>query len=225
MGLICHFHTSPTSSKKGKHLYYKRIFNVNEYIQIQYNLFNFGEKHSPQCYKTVDIFLIYLLFSKIFKDFDFRFGTAHRWSWAMSGTVLSQADHCPGWCWVRLSTVRDGAEFSWALSGTARRWSWAMSGTVLSPAECCLGWCWVQLSAVRDSAESGWVLSRIVLSSIERCPGQFWVRLSAVRAPGWCWVSWIERCPGWYWVWLSAIRGLLWAKWSTHCLSKCSKAC
>ena len=93
--------------------------------------------------------------------------------------MFSQAEHCPGKYWVKLSIVKESVESSWALSRKG-----------FSQAEHCPGQCWVKLSIVQDSVESKWALSRKlrkVLSQAEHCPGQCWVKLSIVQA---------VRCPG-----------------------------
>ena len=122
-----------------------------------------------------------------------------KWGWALSGTELSQAEHCPGQREVRLSTVREAAKSCWALF-------WKQ----LSHTEHCSGQSWVRLSTVRDRAESRWALFGTELSQAgpklrqsEHCRGQREVRLSTFRdraesdwaLPGTN-VSQAEHCPG-----------------------------
>ena len=76
-------------------------------------------------------------------------------SWAVSGTVLSQAERCPGQYRVKLSGVRDSTESSWA-----------GSGTVPSQAERWPGQYWVKLSGVRYSTESRWAVLSHLNSSV-----------------------------------------------------------
>ena len=126
--------------------------------------------------------------------------------WTLSETTLSQAEHCPGQCWVRLNTIRDSAESGWTLSGT-----------MLSQAEYFPRQRWVRINTVREntltknqgqtisweglfkavSASKGWANSMrlSILRGNAIVPAGFIANLSIARSfnfpprPPWCLLS------------------------------------